>query len=152
MRLHPGASIQHDRTRARLAVIGIALMSWAGAAQAHVTQIVIKTVESPAFGGKTFGAVGAYERISGQVIGEVDPTARENAVIVDIGLAPKNPNGTVSYSTDFQMLRPIDRSKGNGRLLYEITHRGREGPSLSPPAGNQPRDAGLDAEGGAHRP
>jgi hypothetical protein len=127
MRLHPGASIRHDRKRgsARLALIGIALMSCAPAAQARVTQIVIKTVESPTFGGKTFGAVGAYERISGQVIGEVDPTARENAVIVDIGLAPKNPNGTVSYSTDFQMLRPIDRSKGNGRLLYEITHRGR---------------------------
>ena len=127
MRLHSGASIRHDRTRgsARLALIGIALMSWAPAAQARVTQIVIKTVESPTFGGKTFGAVGAYERISGQIIGEVDPNDRRNAVIVDIALAPKNPNGTVTYSTDFQILRPIDRAKGNRRMLYEITNRGR---------------------------
>ena len=127
MRLRLGASIRHDRTRgsARLAFIGIALMSCATAAHARVTQIVIKTVESPAFGGKTFGAVGAYERISGQIIGEVEPNDRRNAVIVDIGLAPKNPNGTVTYSTDFQILRAIDRAKGNRRMLYEITNRGR---------------------------
>jgi Alpha/beta hydrolase domain len=127
MRLHPWASIRDDRTRgsARLALIGIALMGCAPAAHARVTQIVIKTVESPAFGGKTFGAVGAYERISGQIIGEVDPIERRNAVIVDVGLAPKNPNGTVTYSTDFQILRPIDRAKGNRRMLYEITNRGR---------------------------
>ncbi|HEY4403079.1 MAG TPA: alpha/beta hydrolase domain-containing protein [Xanthobacteraceae bacterium] len=110
---------------ASLAGIGIALLSCAPAANARVTQIVIKSVESPTFGGKTFGALGAYERISGQVIGEVDPNDRRNAIIVDIGLAPKNPNGTVSYSTDFQILRPIDRAKGNRRLLYEITNRGR---------------------------
>lgn len=127
MRLYPRASIQHDRARgpACLALIGIALLSCASAANARVTQIVIKTVESPAFGGRAFGSVGAYERISGQVIGEVDPNDRRNAVIVDIGLAPRNPNGTVTYSTDFQILRPIDRAKGNLRLLYEITNRGR---------------------------
>jgi hypothetical protein len=127
MRLHPRASIPHDRPRgpARLALIGIALLSCASAANARVTEIVIKTAESPAFGGRTFGSVGAYERISGQIIGEVDPNDRRNAVIVDIALAPKNPNGTVTYSTDFQILRPIDRAKGNLRLLYEITNRGR---------------------------
>jgi hypothetical protein len=129
MHPNPRGRIQHDRlTPLRLGfltAIGVALMSGAPAAQARVTQIVIKTVESPAFGGRTFGAVGAYERISGQVIGEVDPNDRHNAIIVDIGLAPKNPNGTVTYSTDFQILRPIDRSKGNRRLLYEITNRGR---------------------------
>ena len=48
-----------------------------------MTQIVIKTVESPTFGGKTFGVVGAYERISGQVVGEVDPNDRRNAIIVE---------------------------------------------------------------------
>ena len=129
MRLHRRGRVQHDRPTppysVRLALIGIALMSFAPAANARVTQIVIKTVESPAFGGRTFGAVGAYERISGQVIGEVDPVDRRNAIIVDIGLAPKNPNGTVTYATDFQILRPIDRAKGNRRLLYEITNRGR---------------------------
>jgi hypothetical protein len=113
------------RPLSRLALIGVALLGSASHAPARVTQVVIKTVESPTFGGRSFGTVGQYERISGQITGEVDPSDPRNAVIVDIGLAPKNPNGTVSYTTDFQILRPIDRSKGNGRLLYEITNRGR---------------------------
>ena len=107
-----------------LAAAGIALTA-TPPASARVTQIVIKTVESPAFGGREFGAVGQYERISGQIIGEVNPQDRHNAIIVDIGLASKSPNGTVSYSTDFQILRPVDLAKGNHRLLYEITNRGR---------------------------
>src|SRR5262245_22109325 len=74
--------------------------------QARVTQVVITKTESPTFGGKSFDAVGPYERISGQIVGEVDPKDPLNAIIVDIGLAPKNPNGTVTYSTDFQILRP----------------------------------------------
>jgi Alpha/beta hydrolase domain len=109
----------------RLALISAALLAATCSANARVTQIVIKTVESPTFGGRSFGDVGQYERISGQIIGEVDPNDPHNAVIVDIGLASKNPNGTVGYTTDFQILRPIDRAKGSGRLLYEITNRGR---------------------------
>jgi hypothetical protein len=94
-------------------------------AQARVTQVVITATEQPAFGGRSFGAVGPYERISGRITGEVDPNDPLNAVIVDIGLAPKNANGTVTYSTDFQILRPVDRAKGNRRLLYDLTNRGR---------------------------
>jgi hypothetical protein len=107
-----------------LSLTGVALCG-ASSAQARVTQVVIKATESPTFGGKSFGAVGQYERISGQIVGEVDPNDPVNAVMVDIGLAPKNPNGTVTYSTDFHILRPIDRTKGNKRLIYEITNRGR---------------------------
>jgi hypothetical protein len=129
MHPNPRSRIRHDYPTplhlAFLAIVGIALLTGAPAVQARVTQIVIKNVESPAFGGRTFGTVGAYERISGRIIGEVDPNDRRNAVIVDVELAPRNPNGTVTYSTDFQILRPVDRTKGNRRLLYEITHRGR---------------------------
>ena len=107
-----------------LSLTGVVLCS-APSAQARVTQVVIKATESPTFGGKSFGAVGQYERISGQIVGEVDPNDPVNALMVDIGLAPRNANGTVSYSTDFQILRPIDRTKGNKRLVYEITNRGR---------------------------
>jgi hypothetical protein len=88
-----------------------AVLCAAPSAQARVTQVVITANESPTFGGWSFGAVGQYERISGQIIGEVDPKDPLNAIIVDIGLAPKNPDGTVTYSTDFQILRPIDRAK-----------------------------------------
>jgi hypothetical protein len=107
-----------------LSLTGVVLCD-APSVQARVTQVVIAKTESPTFGGKSFGVVGQYERISGQIIGEVDPKDPLNAIIVDIGLAPKNPNGTVTYSTDFQILRPVDRGKGNKRLIYEITNRGR---------------------------
>ena len=86
---------RHLARLTRLALLGTAIATLAAPASARVTQVVIKTVESPAFGGKTFGEVGAYERVSGQIVGEVDPKDRRNAVIVDIDLAPKSPNGTV---------------------------------------------------------
>jgi hypothetical protein len=107
-----------------LVPIGIALLG-AAPAQARVTQVTITATESPAYGGKSFGAVGAYERITGRISGEVDPKDPLNAIIVDIGLAPVNAKGMVEYSTDFELLRPIDLAKGNKRLLYEITNRGR---------------------------
>jgi hypothetical protein len=93
-------------------------------AQARIVQIEITQTESPTFGGRSFGSVGQYERISGRIIGEVDPKDPANAVIVDIGLAPTNGKGLVTYSTEFQILRPIERGKGNKRVLYEITNRG----------------------------
>jgi hypothetical protein len=97
----------------------------ASSAQARVKEVVITKTESPAFGGKSFGAVGQYERVSGQILGEVDPKDPGNTIIVDIDLAQKSPNGMVPYSTDFQILRPVDRAKGSKRLIYEITNRGR---------------------------
>src|SRR5215475_11198129 len=114
-------------TTAVACCFALAGVSFCGAppVQARVTQVVITKTESPTFGGRNFGAVGPYERISGQIIGDVDPKDPLNASIVDIDLAAKNPNGTVTYSTDFQILRPVDRTKGNKRLIYEITNRGR---------------------------
>src|ERR1700726_4268101 len=93
------------------AVLGV-VPGAAPSAQARVTQLVITATESPTFGGKSFGSVGQYERISGQVVGEVDPNDPVNGIIVDIGLAQKNPDGMVPYATDFQILRPVDRTKG----------------------------------------
>jgi hypothetical protein len=106
-----------------LALIGTAF-GHVRSADARVTEIVVSATEQPTFGGKSFGAVGPYERISGRVTGEVDPKDPLNAIIVDIGLAPVNAKGMVEYSTDFQILRPVARGNGNKRLLYEITNRG----------------------------
>ncbi len=133
-----------------LATIGIAALAPTPPASARVTKIVIKTVESPAFGGREFGPVGQYERICGQIIGEVNPEDRHNTIIVDIGRAPKNPNGTVTYSTDFQLLRPIDLTKGSRRLLFEITNRGRTNALQmfnDSPSGNDVTTAGDPGNG-----
>src|SRR5215471_17350457 len=93
-------------------------------AEARITRIEITRVESPTFGGASFGDVGQYEKLVGRAFGEVDPADPHNAVIVDISLAPRNSRGVVEYSTDVYILRPVDRSKGNHRLFFEINNRG----------------------------
>ncbi len=108
--------------RGRLALAGIVLLGVAPCASARVTILTIDNIQS-AFGGASFGA-GQYQMINGTVKGEVDPDDPLNAVIVDIGLAPRNAHGMVEYSTDFQLLLPMDLKRGNNRLLYEITNRG----------------------------
>lgn len=118
------------RSRAKkLGLVGLAIaIAFTGlipAAHARVTQINITTIESPTFGGASFGSVGAYERIEGTITGEVDPKDPLNSDMVDIGLAPRNADGKVSYSADFQILRPIDLSKGNHRVLFDLPNRGR---------------------------
>jgi len=93
-------------------------------ALAHITHIEITRTESPAFAGTSFGSVGTYEKLVGRAYGEVDPADRRNAGIVDIQLAPRNARGMVEYSTDIYILRPVDSSKGNHRLFFEINNRG----------------------------
>ncbi|HKW52936.1 MAG TPA: alpha/beta hydrolase domain-containing protein [Stellaceae bacterium] len=108
----------------RLLVAAAIALGIVSPASARVTQMTITAVESPTFGGASFGSVGQYERIEGTISGAVDPDNRLNAVIVDIEHAPRNANGTVSYSADFQIIRPIDLGKGNHRILFDLPNRG----------------------------
>src|SRR5262249_52587171 len=91
---------------------------------ARITRLEITRVESPAFGGASFGAAGQYEKLAGKAYGEVDPADPRNAVIADIGLAPRNAAGKVEYSMDVYLLKPIEHGKGNGRLFLELNNRG----------------------------
>src|SRR5215469_10121273 len=94
-------------------------------AEARITNITISST-APAYGGATFGSVGAYEFVTGVAFGEVDPNDQRNAIIQDIELAPRNARGMVEYSTKFQILKPLDESKGNHVMLFEIVNRGNE--------------------------
>jgi len=93
---------------------------------ARVKKIQISVKESPTFGGYSWPGVGQYEKIVGRAFGELDPKDPKNAVIVDLQLAPKNANGKVEYSFDFYLLKPIDLSKGNHKMVYEPPNRGRK--------------------------
>jgi len=98
----------------------------AESAEARITRIeIIKT--EPAFAGQSFGNVGPYERLIGKAYGELDPAGVGNTIIQDIGLAPRNQRGMVEYATDIDILRPADRSKSNGILLFNIVNRGNKG-------------------------
>jgi hypothetical protein len=118
-----------NRSRAALqtllaAGIGCAVIAVPRAASARIVRIEITQTESPAFGGASFGNVGPYEKLIGRAFGEVDPRDPQNRVITDIELAPRNARGMVEYSTGILILRPIDPTRGNQRLFYELTNRG----------------------------
>lgn len=72
----------------------------------------------------SYGSVGAYEKVTGVLRGELDPQDPKNAVIQDLALAPVNARGMVEYSTDFVMLKPKDMSKASGVLRYDAPNRG----------------------------
>ena len=103
----------------------VVVLVLAPALGARIKQIVVTKTESPTFGGASFGSVGQYELIQGTISGEVDPNNPQNAVIVDISQAPRNSHGTVTYSADFQIIRPINLASGNHRIIFDLPNRGR---------------------------
>jgi hypothetical protein len=106
--------------------VGLALAAMTATAQARVTRIEITKTE-PLAAGQQFGATGAYERVMGRYHGELDPASPLNAVIVDLDKAPRNARGMVEYSADFYIIRPVDITKGNSALFFEVTNRGNKG-------------------------
>jgi len=111
-----------------------------GAVEARLTRFVVTTAESPTFGGYSWPGVGQYEKIAGQAFAEVDPFDPKNAGIVDIQLAPRNPNGNVEYSFDFYILKPIHLRRGAHKVMYEPPNRGNKtwGTLGRFPGGNDP--------------
>lgn len=81
--------------------------------------------DEPFAGGQDFGA-GPYRRIAGRFHGAIDPADARHAAIADLDLAPRNAAGLVEYATEIVILRPADPARGNGRLLYDVTNRGRK--------------------------
>ncbi len=95
-------------------------------ALSKITRLVIDRVESPTFEGRTFGAVGQYEKIVGRAFGVADPRDPIDAGIVNIDKAPKNGQGLVEYDVDFYVLKPIAMDKGNRTLFYDVVNRGNK--------------------------
>ncbi len=104
-----------------LAATGMLVATSIADARTTKLQITSRTI---AFGGYSFAGVGQFERIVGIAYGEVDPNDQKNAVIVDIGLAPRNASGHVEYAHNFYILKPLDLSKGNHKMMYEPPNRG----------------------------
>ena len=108
-------------------VLGLLSLIWAAApADARITGLIINTTTSPAFAGQSFGQVGQYEQLDGTAFGEIDPHDPLNTVIQDIELAPRNSRGMIEYSMDFSILKPIDTSRGNRTILYDVVNRGNK--------------------------
>jgi hypothetical protein len=91
---------------------------------ARVTHVEIAT-RTDVLGGKAFGDVGAYERITGKVHFSLAVANLHNQRIVDLVNAVNLINGEVEFSADFVAVQPKDPHKGNGSLLLEVPNRGR---------------------------
>jgi hypothetical protein len=131
-----------------LLALAVLLFTAIPSAEARITRVVFTRVESPTFGGASFGAAGEFEKLVGTAYGEVDPSHPLNAIIQDIDLAPRNAQGMVEYSTDIYIIKPVDMTKGNRALVYELGNRGNKllwsfvQLNLGVIGGNEPTTAG----------
>jgi len=125
------------RTVATIAVLGVCMAS---RLCAQVDRIRIDSRE-PFAGGYSFPKTGPYERVAGSLSISVDPASPANARVTDLKLAPRNAKGKVELRADFVLLEPVDLSRGNHRLLYDVVNRGNKiaHRSFNDGSGNDPR-------------
>jgi alpha/beta hydrolase family protein len=90
---------------------------------ARVVRVEIAT-RNLVLNGQSFGAAGAYERLTGRVYFSVNVRNVHNRGIVDLDKAVNLKNGEVEFSADFIAIRPKDPRKSNGSMLLEIPNRG----------------------------
>jgi len=140
-----------------IVILSVGPLLCAPAADAKITKVQITVHENPTFGGYEWPGVGKYEKIVGRAFGELDPANPQNAVIVDLALADiaatptspgKLPNGRIQYAFDFYILKPVDLSRGNHKMMYEPPNRGRKTWNTfgRVPAGNDPGTTILDPD------
>src|ERR1700757_922190 len=103
--------------------VAMAVMFGPALIRAEVTRVEISSHQD-VLNGKSFGAVGPYEKLVGKVYFTVDPNNTHNKIIADLDKAPKNSQGKVEYSADLFILRPKDPTLGNGVALLDIVNRG----------------------------
>lgn len=84
------------------------------------------TSRAPYANGHSFGTVGPYEQIVGRAHYAIDPRNDSNREIVDLELGPRNAAGRVEFSSDFFILAPANREKGNQAIFYDVNNRGNK--------------------------
>ena len=120
------------------------------AALGEVTGVTI-TSRSVIADGRSFGATGPYEQLWGSVEFALDPADSHNANIVDLEHAVRGADGRVHFTSELWVLRPIDPTKGNGVLFFELANRGIYGSLLgflNRGAASRDRDASPDVGDG----
>jgi len=91
------------------------VVGFTGPSAAKVVKFETVRVESPAFEGRSFGAVGTYDRIVARATVAVSPDDPHNTIIVDLDRAPRNAQGLVEAATDVEILRPTVAANGDRR-------------------------------------
>src|SRR5215813_8876399 len=102
--------------RSRLALALVVFVLSVAPAAAEVRRVIVDTREN-VLGGE-------YEKLKGTVELELDPSHPANAVIVDLGRAPRNARGRVEAAADFMVLRPRRPPPRGTLALLEVSNRG----------------------------
>ena len=125
--LTPGLT-RRRLTLGRTVVVAIVLaLLPVGSAQAQITEFALEVVESPALGGRHFGAAGQYEWLRGVVAGAIDPADPRHRHIVNLDRAPRDEAGRVAYRATVELYRPLDMGRWNGAIFHTVANRGRGG-------------------------
>jgi hypothetical protein len=91
-------------------------------------QIRIEMIsKTPFAGGTSFGSTGPYERLLGTASFAIDPNEKDLPFICDLEFAPRNPEGLVEFKTVLDIVKPVDMSRGNRKLLFDFSNRGGRG-------------------------
>lgn len=93
------------------------------ATRAEVVGVTI-TSRTPVMNGQSFALVGPYEHLTGTIEFALDPRDPHNRRIVDLDRAPRAADGKVHFTSVLHVIQPVDRTRGNGVLLFEIANRG----------------------------
>ncbi|REJ96168.1 MAG: hypothetical protein DWQ34_04565 [Planctomycetota bacterium] len=94
-------------------------------ASAEVVRFELERVEAFA-GGESFGEAGPYQRVIGRVFYEIDPSLRQNGVLVDLEHCRTNERGRVEFTGEFDILAPVDLGRSNGAVFYDVNNRGNK--------------------------
>jgi hypothetical protein len=88
-----------------------------------VVRLEIKTRKALA-DAREFGDVGRYQQLDGTAHLAVDPGHPLNSAVTDIDLAERGRDGLVHFTSDIRILPPVDQTRGNHRLLFDVPNRG----------------------------
>ena len=76
--------------------------------------------------GKSFGDIGQYREIKGLAKFILDPNDEYNKKITDIENISTNNQGLVEFSSDIHIMLPLDSSKSNKKIIYDVNNRGNK--------------------------
>ncbi len=76
--------------------------------------------------GEVFGNAGPYERLDGKVSFAIEPEQPAFSHLTDLQHAQRNADGRIEFTSDLCILKPVNLTLGNRRLLYDVINRGNK--------------------------